>query len=419
MKIIEEAQLKNTIEQFNNFKKKYKGLEVFENIDKLQLHSLQEYSFKNDDDFFEQVSFILSVISSIISHPFISNKGEDVVIRAELAGHIPPSAIQDVFKDTKLWKEKNFKMVPEYVHYYQYTDELRIYENLFIGMLIKLLDNELSRYRQFYVSLIPSVDGDFSVYLDNKNTEKALKKIDKLQRKIRFIKNTHFFKEVSKGNLNFKNVQPTNILMKNRLYNLCFKFYRNIIKYTDQVELINDIRTYYAGLILKTFKRLGFTTNSDPRAVVKKYGFQYKDYFVKLVYEDYEPVIKMTIKYSRYTTTHSLYFKVSDSESDNRFNFDSNSLTNSVISIWNLYDEALNPIFNNYTTEEKLIEHWILSKLNESPANKKIYSKYCPICKSKNIDCTRGVYKCAECGSVYIFKVGLEKNKIWYLRYKR
>lgn len=416
MKIIEEAQLKETIEQLNIYASKNLGNDLYLNIDNVKIKSLQDYSFKNDEAFFDKISFILSVISSIIAHPFISNKGEDVIVRADQAGHIPPSAIQDVFKDTKLWKEKNLEMVPEYVHYHQYTDELRIYENLFIGMLINLIDNELTKYRVFYVSLIPSVDDDFSNFLDNKKTEKALKVIEHLKRKIRFIKNTYFYKEVSKGNLNFKNVQPTNILLKNRLYNQCFKFYRSIIKYSDQVEITNDLKLYYSYLVLKTFKSLGFVINTDEKSSVKKYQFKYNDYYVNYDYSKNNSA-KLTIKYGRFQANHALYFKTSDEEEN--FEFDSDALSNQVISIWNLYDESGSCCIKNYTTEEELIKRWILSKFNESYANKTLYKNYCPICKSKNIDCTRGLYKCAECNSMYVFKSGIEKNKIWYLKYKR
>ena len=49
-------------------------------------------------------------------------------------------------------------MVPEYVHHYQYTDDLKIYENLFIGLVIKLIDMELAKYTNFYTNLIPTLD---------------------------------------------------------------------------------------------------------------------------------------------------------------------------------------------------------------------------------------------------------------------
>ena len=422
MKIIEEAKLKKIIEQFNIYKEKNKGDDFYNNLDKLKVGSLQQFSFKNDDAFFDQIGFILSVISSIIARPFISNRGEDVVIRAELAGHIPPSAFQDVFKDSQLWKEKDLDMVPEYVHYYQYTDELRIYENLFIGMLIRMLDNELSKYREFYISLLPTLDRDFETYLDNKFTEKALKKIDLLQRKLRFIKNTYFFKEVSKGNLKFKSVQPTNILMKNRLYNLCYKFYKGLITYTDQNELMNDLKTYYSLQILKVFKAKGFELNSDERSVVRKYGFKYNDYFVMLAYEDYAPEINLTIKLGRAIAKHTLKFDVSDNANDGLIQLENtNSLSLNVASIWSLVNayNDYKPIFKNKMSEQELMTHWVESKFLEASVNKHLYSKFCPVCKSKNIDVKSGTYTCGECHSIYSFKSGLDRNKIWFLRYKR
>ena len=96
-------------------------------------------------------------------------------------------------------------------------------------MLITTLSLELARYQEFYVSLIPSLDNDVEI-LDANLTNVALDKINRLQRKLRFIMNTHFYKEVSRVKMSFKSIQPTNILLKDRLYNFCFKFYRKFIK---------------------------------------------------------------------------------------------------------------------------------------------------------------------------------------------
>ena len=46
--------------------------------------------------------------------------------------------------------------------------------------------------------------------------------------------------------------------MKDRLYNLCFKFYRKFIKYEDKESLFKDFKNYYHCLILKVFKNNNF-----------------------------------------------------------------------------------------------------------------------------------------------------------------
>ena len=163
MKIIEENKLKEIIQIINSYHKDKSIQVLFNNLDSLTLSSLQDVSYEKDIEFFDEVSFILSVISSIISHPHLSNRGEDIIIRAELAGSIPSDAFNQVVKEPILWKEQDAEMVPENVHYYQYTDELKIYENVFIGMLITTLSKELSKYQEFYVSLIPSIENNIEV----------------------------------------------------------------------------------------------------------------------------------------------------------------------------------------------------------------------------------------------------------------
>ena len=201
MKIIEEQNLQNAILQLNTYQKKFTKIsEFYHNLDTLEIPSLQNLSFEKDNEFFDEVSLILSVIASIIAKPHLSNKGEDIILRAEQAGHLSNESFQKVLKDSSLWKEKSLEMVPEYVHHYQYTDDIKIYENLFIGMLVNLIDEELIKYYNFYLNLVPSIDlnNDYSL-VDTKNAEEALKKLDRLNRKIRYIKNTYFYKEGSRN----------------------------------------------------------------------------------------------------------------------------------------------------------------------------------------------------------------------------
>ena len=172
MKIIEGIQLKNTIKQIRKYQSEHKGFDnLYRELDSLNINSLQSFSFQNDSDFFDEVSFVLSVINSIIAHPHIITKSEDIVIRAELAGHIEHDQFQKVMRESSLWKQKEFDMVPEYVYHHQHLDELKIYENIFIGMLIKLLDQEINKYYDFYVSILPSIDNSYEIVLENESIE--------------------------------------------------------------------------------------------------------------------------------------------------------------------------------------------------------------------------------------------------------
>ena len=416
MKIIEENKLKEIIQIINSYHKSKTVVSAYNYLNKLNISSLQDVSYEKDIEFFDEVSFILSVISSIISHPHLSNRGEDIIIRAELAGSIPSDAFNQVVKEPILWKEQNTEMVPENVHYYQYTDELKIYENIFIGMLITTLSLELSKYKEFYISLIPSLDNEIKI-LDSDATSLALKKINRLLRKLRFIMNTHFYKEVSKVKMSFKNIQPTNILLKDRLYNFCFKFYRKFIKYEDRELLLEDFRTYYYHLILKVFKTHGFTLDESKSQIFNNLTFNFSDYIVSVYTKDNKPEIFFNIKYNDIDITHRLLINLDRSNKDFIITESIEYITTNVISLYNLNSskDLNNPIFNNIKTEEELIKFWIIDKFKEVTGNAEMYEKYCPVCRSINVD-NKNMCMCLDCGSIYKFK---ENNKIWFVRVRR
>ena len=86
MRIVEESFLKRTVAKLNRYALKHKtSSEFFNGLDELEIKPLQDLSFQSDLKYFDEINFILSVISSIISHPHISTTGEHIVLRTELA----------------------------------------------------------------------------------------------------------------------------------------------------------------------------------------------------------------------------------------------------------------------------------------------------------------------------------------------
>ncbi|MBR2891195.1 MAG: TFIIB-type zinc ribbon-containing protein [Bacilli bacterium] len=416
MKIIEENKLNQQINIINEFTQNKSIKEYFDSISSLQISSLQDISFEEDIAFFDEVSFILSVIASIINHPHLTNKAEDIIIRSELAGSIPADAFNQVVKEPILWREKDYEMVPENVHYYEYTDELKIYENIFIVMLIKLISTEMDKYLSFYVSKIPSFTNSKDTLLNTKDVEIALNKIDKIIKRISFIKDTFFFKEVSKAKVTFKYVQPTNILTKNRLYNLCFKFYKKFIKYEDQDTLINDLGIFYFNLLLKKCKEKNFILDESKNQSLEDLSFHYNDYDVNVKLNNSLHKIELLINDNN-VIKHNLWFNLE--RKNNNYAFTKNdAYTDYVISAWNLNNlsNLTQELFNTVQCESNLIEHWLNLHFMETVGSKLVYSRYCPICKSKEIVEDNGLFNCSSCGSIYRFKNNKEEDRIWFIR---
>lgn len=311
-------------------------------------------------------------------------------------------------------------MVPEYVHHYQYTDDIKIYENIFIGMLINLIRLELNKYSEFYASLIPSVESNNDKYLENKIAEKMITKIEALQRKQMFIQNTSFYKEISKCNLHLTKVLPTNILLKNRLYNYCYKFYLQFIKSEDENRLLEELTIYYKYVILKCFKEKNFVLDNTKSQNYNCLSFVYKDYRLKLSLEENIPCINLDISYGSILAKHHLIINTENKLQMNQF-FDYNSISNDLITIWRIYDleNANKPYNNQLVSEKKLVSFWLNSKLQEIFAKKELYMKYCPVCKSKNIENNQKLYTCCDCGSMYTFKDGNQVDTIWFLKLRR
>ena len=378
-------------------------------------------------EFFDESSYVLSVIISIISHPHISNKREEIILRADQAQNISVDAFQRVLQDSTLWRESDLEMKPEYVYHYQYEDELRIYENQFIVLLINLIDDELKKYLEFYVSLIPSLGSNNNVKLESDLTEQAILKLEGLKRKIRYIKNTYFYKEVSRGLKISKNIKPTNILTKDRKYKFCFKFYRKFVTYNDEMTLIKDFRNYSFINLVKVLRKRGFELFETEKNVVNNRKFKLSfinDLFkLEFSYSDLALILKVTsLKSKKLTATHALLFSPTFSEEANkRLIKEENKLTTDALSIWNLayVEENVKRAKLNPMNETELIEHWLDSKIFITTGSEELYSRYCPICRSNDVEMNNNkIYVCGNCGCNYAY-VNTKFSKLWLQNVRR
>ncbi len=446
MKIIEERYLKKEIRKLNKYSKENPSyLDFFNNIDFVMDKTLQDLSFKSDLDFFNEISFILSVIVSIIAHPHLLNKGEEIIVRAELAGHISNDMFQKTIRDSLLWKENNeLNMIPENVYHYQQIDELRIYENIFIVMLVKMIELELKKYSEFYISTILTFNDQESLSINKDNSDIALEKMHLLSNRIKHIKNTYFYKEINKGDTRLRSIHPTNILLKDRLYNHCFKFYRKMITYSDKYSRLQDIRAFYYVQFVKVIKELGFeplnaneiTLKGIRKFKIPKVTFE-RDSFKLTIYQidKYNGLI-LEVENTNLKTTklrkskHILLFdskpNFTNDESSinqNEYDFDYSSYdTVEILSLWNLsyFDNVLTHLYHNPISENEMMKEWVTSKIKHAKGSKKIYSTYCPSCKSQNlINNEDGKIICENCNSKYTFYKEENIECIWFNRLRR
>ena len=394
--------------------------DLCQGLNSLARVSLQEVSTTHDRQFLREVASVLNVVVSIIYHPHLSNKHEEVILRIEQAEQLGREDFLDTIKDSRLWKEHDARMIPEEVHYHRYIDELRIYENRFIAFLVDLIDRELARFSTFYLSRLPSISG-ISEKLDRNQVGEIIMEIDRLRRKTQFIRNTYFYKEVSKGKPISPKVQPTNILVKDRLYRFCFRFYRSFARYEDAVAAGRDLKEYYTILILRRLFDLGYMLTSRDE---DGFSLENGEFVLRL---DLTPERALALNVVCRTAPdhpvkHLLGFLVEGdwARTAAKLPLDDSYETVELLSLWELcYADGGRIQGLVADSEEALVQRFLSEKLHRIPADAAVYKKYCPVCRARRPAATDVGYSCSSCGSHYLFDTAGRDATIWFTKIRK
>ena len=429
MKKSEQLNLSEQTKNIISFAKKQNDvIRFFEKIDSLPLISIQDLSFQNDIELFKEIHFLLSVIFSIISHPHKNNRKEEIVARSGEASALTEEDFIKTLRDSSIWKDQgNGEILPEYVYYHQYEDDLRIYENIFIVHVINELSFIIDHYLSLYVSLLKVASSSNQELVENDSSlENALFTANKILRRLNQIKESYFYKDVSKAKNKPKVFYPTNILVKDRLYNIVYKFYKKNHIYDDEASINDDLYLYYFTLILKVLRKEGFEI--DERNSASIYDKDHLNYPERLLFTNDEYRISIDINASN----HSYLFKYKDKRVDalnahmlvvnsdaifedvTPMEISDDIFTLEYLSLWHLAfekDHHLELINQNLMDETSLITSFIHSHHIVTSGSEALYTSYCPSCKNKNIYLQDGFYKCPDCGSIYkIIKTKNAKN---------
>lgn len=441
MRIVEEGYLKRTVAKLNTFAAEQDTYgSFFDRIGSFESEPLQDLSFKSDLAYFDEMGFLLSVITSIISHPHISTKTEDVILRTELANTVSAETFRETLRDSALWTKEDLRMIPEYVHYHQSIDELCIYENIFVVMLIKLLFSEIGKYMDFYASLIKTFTGEGQLSLDEHNVSVAMAKLRKLNKKIRYIQNTRFYKEINRKYKTLRTVHPTNILLKDRLYNYCFKFYRELVTYPDKASLLHDFSIHYYMLLIRALRSAGFDVTEDPGKLtfdengsLVPHALSLENALYRVQIDLYGQCrgIVLTVEHKRLVNaaeckaTHLLLFSPQSSFADIEEHSINPSAYTTVeaISLWNMayVEGSAIPAYHNPLSEQEVMDEWLSSKLSSTRASGELYRMFCPSCQSPNVNADeREIRRCSMCASEFAFFKDAEQHEnLWFLKLRR
>lgn len=442
MRIVEEGYLKRTVTELNIYAAEQGTYEsLFERIGDFEPAPLQDLSFHSDLTYFDEIGFVLSVITSIISHPHISTQNENIILRTEFVNTVSAETFQETLRDPKLWKKDGLQMVPEHVHYHQSIDDLCIYENVFIVMLVKLLSSEIGKYSDFYASLIQTFRSDQEqLSLDGQNVSVALSRIRTLNKKIRYIQNTRFYKEINSKYKTPHTIHPTNILLKDRLYNHCFKFYRALITYPDKAALMHDFSIHYYMLLLKSLHRMGFVLTEalgklsfDENGNLYTRPMSFENELYRVRFEEYgvNQGIILTVEHKLIqsadasTAHHLLLFSPQSSFGDieEAVVEQERYTTVEAISLWNMayVENGVVPVYRNPLSEQQVMDEWLACKFASRRASIALYRTFCPSCQSPNVNVDdHHIRHCSLCGSRFIFfKDEQQRENLWFLKLRR
>lgn len=385
--------------------------------------SLQKISYEEDCSYFKEALSLLGIILSIAEKPHVSTRREEVFARIEQAGQLSADDFKRVCRDGSLWKRRGVKMVPEELYYFRNEDELCIYENRFIVLLIDLIGKEITELKRVYGERLPRI-GENTDELYAGDAGMALDFARNIEKRVAYLKNTGFYKIVGKEKPLKGRISPTNILLKDLKYRACFKFYNGFLKYQCEGEEAEDLRSIIKIYILKSLKKLGFDLKegknlNEYKACDKEFSLNF-DFNKKgaVILDVTHKISKKTVKYALFAEDgRSAEAAEEFASGDDGKNFCSVE----IIGEWSLKDGVTHELLSRAgQTEEEMIYSWLASKIRLIRADSSVYKKYCPACGVSGVYENDGDFSCPNCGTRYAFTQNSSgESVIWICKLRR
>lgn len=385
--------------------------------------SLQKISYEEDCSYFKEALSLLGIILSIAEKPHVSTRREEVFARIEQAGQLSADDFKRVCRDGSLWKRRGVKMVPEELYYFRNEDELCIYENRFIVLLIDLIGREITELKRVYGERLPRI-GENTDELYAGDAGMALDFARNIEKRVAYLKNTGFYKIVGKEKPLKGRISPTNILLKDLKYRACFKFYNGFLKYQCEGEEAEDMRSIIKIYILKSLKKLGFDLKEGKN--LNEYKACGKEFLLNFDFHKKGAVIlDVTHKISKKTVKYALFAEDGRSaEAAEEFasgDDGKNFCSVEMIGEWSLKDGVTHELLSRAgQTEEEMIYSWLASKIRLIRADSSVYKKYCPACGVSGVYENDGDFTCPNCGTRYAFiQNSSGESVIWICKLRR
>lgn len=269
-----------------------------------------------DEEQFEEIKRVVPFLLKIIDKPRSFIKSLEEKVPVETAKKINHKAISKLSRDSNDWYARTVLNVkPKNVVSDINEETIDLYENRFICSLTDKIAKLVASRRQYYQDQIKNLDDNSAIFAmekdyhttssfpffnklnknavnfmsDNSFREKLQIELDKtieVEKKIRLIKRSEFYRVLHKKRKVTDPIQKTNILMFEFNYNQAYKLWKLLNQYHEENKLDTDIEVdekdlngyYYLYCfvsILSALHDLGFTETTQNRIA-------YKDYRLKI-----------------------------------------------------------------------------------------------------------------------------------------
>ena len=420
----------------------------------------------NDLVFADDIATVIAHLKAIFKEPHIFLKKEEIIQNVAVASKMDNETLKMNYKDSKLWRIKDYETALEYAHAIVHEDNLAIYENRFITALIdaiyETLTKKLNELCDTLESLNYKITGeeivalpyfDYLKYSDECNglpvllnaknpTVLAINSLIKSKKELTSLKSRDLYKACKKARpFILQNVKPTNILTHDKEYNFCYLFYLN---YFNKDPIITTERKMFIGYtqvnLFTALSKMGFVPSQETQEILVNNSAQMKFENLEFVKEPFvisvsmrtEDEINLRIhetidqnfgnyvlkianqtakeQIAEFTTPTEYVAKLNDFSADEVY---TTFLVTDVEGEQNDKVIYLHPELNG--TIDKLI-FAIKSCLVTAEGAMSIHSRYCPVCGSRLIAPNGVDYTCTVCESDWhIFGYSL-KDIVWIKR---
>ena len=462
------AKLNRIVSKNNSFGDVYKALK------NNRIKFNDKYDFEETKKKLEEFNKVLDKVISIIYAPHIEVSTSEIVIRSEQAGRLSRESFFDTTRDTKLWKRKNHELTPEYVHTKENIDTIDNYENRFISLLVSKISDEFEIIRNSMEFVSDSLEehfetsgitfNEYSIFNSFKefsypyegifvkpltSVARINKLINRLNKRIKNIKGTTFYKITSKKKI-ADAIMLTNVLLHDEKYNYCYKYYKNNYLFENKesfdfniafknyvkASLINYLvksAVGRSGANLKSKVYLDETKNFHFNKIIFK-----KDIFSYFMSEDYDGVIVEVhfLNESKYTK-----LKVGDNRLARFyllpvFSLDEDNkdyINERLLSLSKNYDNVILITMANYLHEYNNSICLSVFKSNHDILFKNLFSSFtmlflvdseeykfkCPVCGAKNVYRKDDHFECSKCNSSFSFVDVKGEDALWIKSLRR